>query len=109
MLPKRLKNLKFIPREMRGVTELRRNPGEVFAVAEKKEAPVLITEFSEPRGVIVSLDTYENILGLIDMFEEETAVAEALGLADALDSISVYRQERAARKLKEIRTLKELF
>lgn len=108
MINKRLRNLKFIPREIRGVTELRRNPSKVFEMAEEKTTPVLVTEFSEPKGVIISLDIYEDILELIDTVEEKEAVEEAAELADALDSVEIYRRERSAGKLRELTSLKDL-
>jgi prevent-host-death family protein len=91
-------NLKGIPRKILGVTELRRNPQKVFAAAKKEGAPILVTEFSEPRGIILSLDTF-------DAMVEELSRLE---VADAIDSIDVYRREKSFGTLRKLKSLEDL-
>ena len=87
-----------MPRTIFGVTELRRNPQDVFTTARKQEAPVLITEFNEPQGVILSLDTFDDVVEALSRLEVE----------DALDSVEVYRREKSEGVLKKLKSLKHL-
>ena len=95
---KRIENLKKVPRTILGVTELRRNPQNAFAIAQKQEAPVLVTEFNEPQGVILSLDTFDDVVEALSRMEIE----------DALDSVEVYRQEKTAGTLKKLKSLENI-
>ena len=98
MAIKRIENLKKVPRTILGVTELRRNPQDVFAIAQEQEAPVLVTEFNEPQGVILSLDTFDDVVEALNRVEVE----------DALDSVEVYRREKSAGVLKKLKSLEQL-
>lgn len=108
MITRKLQSLKSIPREIRGVTELRRDPDEVFKTAEKKKSPVLITEFNNPKGVIIPLDIYDDVLKLMAAFEQKEARERALELIDALDSLAIYREEKKSGNLKELKSLRDL-
>jgi len=98
MVAKRIENLKKIPRTILGVTELRRNPQDAFALAQEQEAPVLVTEFNEPQGVILSLETFDDVVEALNRAEIE----------DALDSVEVYRREKGAGILKKLESLEQL-
>lgn len=98
MVTKRIENLKRMPRTILGVTELRRNPQDAFAIAQKQEAPILVTEFNEPQGVLLSLDTFDDVVEALNRMEIE----------DALDSVEVYRREKSAGVLKTLKSLKDL-
>ena len=98
MATKRIENLKKVPRTILGVTELRRNPQDAFAIARKQKAPVLVTEFNKHQGVILSLDTFDDVVEALSRLEIE----------DALDSVEVYRQEKSAGVLKKLKSLESL-
>ena len=98
MAVNKVEQLRQIPRTILGVTELRRNPQQVFAVAEREGGPILITEFNEPQGVILSLDTFDTLVKWFYRLEIE----------DALDSVEVYFKEKKAGTLKELRSLADL-
>ena len=98
MITKRIENLRRMPRTIFGVTELRRNPQDVFAIAQEQEAPILVTEFNEPQGVILSLDTFDDVVEALGRVEVE----------DALDSVEVYRREKNEGVLKNLKSLEHL-
>ena len=98
MAAKRIENLRKMPRTILGVTELRRNPQDAFAIAQEQEAPVLVTEFGEPQGVILSLDTFDDVVDALSRVEIE----------DALNSVEVYRREKNEGILKKLKSLKTL-
>ena len=98
MAVKRIENLKKVPRTILGVTELRRNPQDVFAIAQEQEAPVLVTEFNEPQGVILSLDTFDDVVEALNRMEVE----------NAWDSVKVYRREKSSGLLKKLKSLEQL-
>jgi len=98
MVARRIENLKKMPRTILGVTELRRNPQDAFALAQEQEAPVLVTEFNEPQGVILSLETFDDVIDALSRAEIE----------NALDSVEVYRREKSAGVLKKLRSLEQL-
>ena len=81
-----------------GVTELRRNPQSAFSIAQKQEVPILVTEFNEPQGVILSLDTFDDVVEALGQIEIE----------DSLDSVEVYRREKSTGVLKTLKSLKDL-
>ncbi len=90
--------LKKIPRTILGVTALRRNPQKVFDLAKKQGRPILVTEFSKPQGIILSLKTFDDVVDILNFIE----------FRDALDSIEVYRKEKNKGTLKKLKSLEEL-
>jgi PHD/YefM family antitoxin component YafN of YafNO toxin-antitoxin module len=98
MVAKRIENLRKMPRTILGVTELRRSPQDAFALAQEQETPVLVTEFNKLQGVILSLDTFDDVIEALNRAEIE----------DALDSAEVYRREKSAGVLKKLKSLEQL-
>lgn len=98
MAERGFENLRRIPRTVVGVTELRRNPQKAFAIAQEQEVPILVTEFNEPQGVILSLDTFDDVVEALNRMEVE----------DALNSVEVYRWEKSGGTLRNLKSLGDL-
>ncbi len=77
---------------------MRRNPQKAFKLAKEKGQPVLVTEFNKPQGVLLSLETFDQVVEYIKRWE----------IADALDSIHTYRSEKAKGSLKKLDSLENL-
>lgn len=93
-----VENLKKVPRAILGVTELRRNPQKAFDLAKRKRLPILVTEFNKPQGIILSLETFDDVVEALNRLEIE----------DALDSIETYRREKETKALKKLKSLEDL-
>ncbi len=98
MAEKGFENLRRIPRTVVGVAELRRNPQNAFAIAQEQEVPVLVTEFNKPQGVILSLDTFDDVVEALNRMEVE----------DALNSAEVYHREKSEGTLRNLKSLGDL-
>ena len=98
MVEETIGKLKKIPRTIVGVTDLRRNPQKAFNLAKEQGLPVLVTEFNKPQGIILSLETFDDVVGALSQLEIE----------GALDSVGVYRREKKQGVLKKLRSLEDL-
>ena len=98
MATEAVEKLKKVPREILGVTELRRNPQKAFDLAKRRGLPILVTEFNKPQGIILSLKTFDDVVEALNRLEIE----------DALDSVEIYQREKEKGTLRKLSSLENL-
>lgn len=84
---------------VKNVTDLRQNPLELFRLARKKEKPLYVFHRSEPLGVVMSWEDFEDISRKANYHEAE----------DAREAVAIYQKEKQAGKLKTLQNVDELF
>ena len=84
---------------IKNVTELRKDPIGMFKLAEEKDQPLYIFNRTEPLGVVLGWDDFNTLAAKATNNEE----------ARVMDAVSVYEQEKAQGKLKQMKKLGELF
>jgi PHD/YefM family antitoxin component YafN of YafNO toxin-antitoxin module len=82
--------------EIKPITELR-NTNEISAICHEKDEPIFITKNGYGDLVIMSIETYERQLGLVDVYkklaEAETQIAQGVPLLEGREVFKKLRHK----------------
>ena len=93
-----MNNLSYIPQFV-SVSDLQRNYPLLLKTLKSSQKPLLILKKNNLEAVILTPDLYQSMMEKIQVYDEK----------EALLAISSYKKEKADKKLKKMKTIKELF
>jgi len=93
-----MNNLSYIPQFV-SVSDLQRNYPTLLKTLKISKKPLLILKKNDLEAVILTPDLYQSMMEKIQVYDEK----------EALLAISNYKKEKANKKLKKIKSIRELF
>ncbi|MDD3267847.1 MAG: type II toxin-antitoxin system Phd/YefM family antitoxin [Syntrophomonadaceae bacterium] len=88
--------------QIKPITELR-NTNEISEICHKKGEPIFITKNGYGDLVIMSIETYERQLGLVDVYkklaEAETQIAQGVPLLEGTEVFKKLRDKYVREKI----------
>jgi len=93
-----MNNLSYIPQFV-SVSDLQRNYPSLLKTLKTSQKPLLILKKNDLEAVILTPDLYQSMMEKIQVYDEK----------EALLAISDYKKEKQNKKLKKMRSIKELF
>jgi len=93
-----MNNLSYIPQFV-SVSDLQRNYPTLLKTLKMTKKPLLVLKKNDLEAVILTPDLYQSMMEKIQVYDEK----------EALLAISNYKKEKAAKKLKKMKSIKELF
>ena len=93
-----MNNLSYIPQFI-SVSDLQRNYPALLKTLKMNQKPLLILKKNDLEAVILTPDLYQSMMEKIQVYDEK----------EALLAISNYKKEKSAKKLKKMKSIRELF
>jgi len=93
-----MNNISYIPQFV-SVSDLQRNYPALLKTLKTSNKPLLILKKNDLEAVILTPDLYQSMMEKIQVYDEK----------EALLAIANYKKEKAAKKLKKMKSIKELF
>ena len=93
-----MNNLSYIPQFV-SVSDLQRNYPSLLKTLKSSQKPLLILKKNDLEAVILTPDLYQSMMEKIQVYDEK----------EALLAISNYKKEKTDKKLKKMKSIKELF
>jgi len=93
-----MNNISYIPQFV-SVSDLQRNYPSLLKTLKLSQKPLLILKKNDLEAVILTPDLYQSMMEKIQVYDEK----------EALLAISNYKKEKADKKLKKMKSIKELF
>ena len=93
-----MNNLSYIPQFV-SVSDLQRNYPTLLKTLKISKKPLLILKKNDLEAVILTPDLYQSMMEKIQVYDEK----------EALLAISNYKKDKANKKLKKIKSIRELF
>ncbi len=93
-----MNNLSYIPQFV-SVSDLQRNYPTLLKTLKMSQKPLLILKKNDLEAVILTPDLYQSMMEKIQVYDEK----------EALQAIFDYKKEKVAKKLKKMKSIKELF
>ena len=93
-----MNNISYIPQFV-SVSDLQRNYPSLLKTLKLSQKPLLILKKNDLEAVILTPDLYQSMMEKIQVYDEK----------EALLAISNYKKEKANKKLKKMKSIKELF
>ena len=93
-----MNNLSYIPQFV-SVSDLQRNYPALLKTLKMNQKPLLILKKNDLEAVILTPDLYQSMMEKIQVYDEK----------EALLAISNYKKEKSAKKLKKMKSIRELF
>jgi len=93
-----MNNFSYIPQFV-SVSDLQRNYPALLKTLKISQKPLLILKKNDLEAVILTPDLYQSMMEKIQVYDEK----------EALLAISSYKKEKTDKKLKKMKSIKELF
>ncbi len=93
-----MNSISYIPQFV-SVSDLQRNYPSLLKTLKSSQKPLLILKKNDLEAVILTPDLYQSMMEKIQVYDEK----------EALLAISNYKKEKANKKLKKMKSIKELF